>query len=138
MTKWLAPTTFFPVLSLAAVEIVAGIYLARAEGKFVLTDPRIPAAGIIVFISVAQGFGVLFPNGVRTFLELAKAKPDPGLISQFTTRNARLAPSQAFFQVLTILVMAHPAFYWGVQMNVSALTTIAAFAGAILLVFGLW
>lgn len=111
VAKRLTPTTFFIIPSLAAVAITAGIYLAQAEQKFNLGDPWILAAGIIVIILTAQGFGVFLPNGVRIFLELAKSKPDPDLISRLTMRNVRLAASQALFQVLIILVMAHLAIY---------------------------
>lgn len=111
VAKRLTPTTFFIIPSLAAVAITAGIYLAQSLGKFNLGDPWILAAGVVVIILTAQGFGVFLPNGVRIFLELAKAKPDPNLISRLTMRNVRLAASQAVFQILIILVMAHLAVY---------------------------
>jgi hypothetical protein len=111
VAKRLTPTTFFIVPSLAAVAITSGIYLAQSLGKFVLTDPWIIAAGIVVVILTAQGFGVFLPNGVRVFLELAKTKPDTALISKLTMRNIRLAASQAVFQVAIILIMAHLAIY---------------------------
>jgi hypothetical protein len=111
VAKRLTPTTFFILPSLSAVAITAGIYLAQKLGEFNLNDPWILAAGAIVIILVAQGFGIFLPNGVRIFLELAKAKPDPALISKLTMRNVRLAASQAVFQILIILVMAHLAVY---------------------------
>ncbi|MDG6919856.1 MAG: hypothetical protein JRN62_10545, partial [Nitrososphaerota archaeon] len=111
VAKRLTPTTFFIIPSLAAVAITSGIYLAQSMGKFDLGDPWILAAGAIVVVLTVQGFGVFLPNGVRIFLELAKAKPDPALISKLTMRNVRLAASQAVFQVLIILVMAHLAVY---------------------------
>jgi hypothetical protein len=111
VAKRLTPTTFFIVPSLAAVAITSGIYLAQSLGKLVLTDPWIIAAGIVVVILTAQGFGVFLPNGVRVFLELAKTKPDTALISKLTMRNIRLAASQAVFQVAIILIMAHLAIY---------------------------
>ncbi|MDG6913529.1 MAG: hypothetical protein JRM97_08260 [Nitrososphaerota archaeon] len=111
VAKRLTPTTFFIIPSLAAVAITSGIYLAQAMGKFNLGDPWILAAGAIVVVLTVQGFGVFLPNGVRIFLELAKVKPDPALISKLTMRNVRLAASQAIFQVLIILVMAHLAVY---------------------------
>ena len=109
VAKRLTPTTFFIIPSLAAVAITAGIYLAQTLGVFSLTNPWILAAGVIVVILTAQGFGIFLPNGVRIFLELAKAKPDLALISKLTMRNVRLAASQAVFQILIILVMAHLA-----------------------------
>ncbi len=111
ISKRLTPTTFFIIPSLAAVAITSGIYLAQEMGKFNLGDPWILAAGGIVVVLTVQGFGVFLPNGVRIFLELAKVKPDPALISRLTMRNVRLAGSQAVFQVLIILVMAHLAVY---------------------------
>jgi hypothetical protein len=111
IAKRLTPTTFFIIPSLSAVAITAGIYLAQTEGKFNLGDPWIIAAGVVVVILTAQGFGVFMPNGVRIFLELAKAKPDTQLISKLTMRNVRLAASQGAFQVIIILIMAHLAIY---------------------------
>ena len=111
IAKRLTPTTFFIIPSLAATAITAGIYLAQSMGKFNLSDPWIMAAGVVVLILTAQGFGVFLPNGVRIFLELAKAKPDVQLISKLTMRNVRLAGSQAAFQVVLILIMAHWAVY---------------------------
>ncbi|MDG6981560.1 MAG: hypothetical protein JRN51_10685 [Nitrososphaerota archaeon] len=111
VSKRLTPTTFFIIPSLAATAIVSGIYLAISLGKFNLGDPWIMAAGIVVVILTAQGFGVFLPNGLRVFLELAKVKPDATLISKLTMRNVRLAASQAVFQVVIILIMAHLAVY---------------------------
>jgi len=111
VAKRLTPTTFFIIPSLAATAITAGIYLAQTEGKFNLSDPWISGAGVVVLILVAQGFGVFLPNGVRIFLELAKARPDTALISKLTMRNVRLAASQAVFQIVIILIMAHLAVY---------------------------
>lgn len=111
ISKRLTPTTFFIIPSLAATAITSGIYLAQDFGKFNLGDPWIEAAGVVVIILTAQGFGVFLPNGVRIFLELAKAKPDVALISKLTMRNVRLAASQAAFQVIIILIMAHLAVY---------------------------
>lgn len=111
IAKRLTPTTFFIIPSLAAVAITSGIYLAQLEGKFDLGNPWIIGAGIVVLILTAQGFGVFMPNGVRIFLELAKTKPNTELISKLTMRNVRLAASQAAFQVIIILIMAHLAIY---------------------------
>ena len=111
VAKRLTPTTFFIVPSLAATAITAGIYLAQTEGKFDLSSPWIIAAGIIILVLSAQGFGVFLPNGVRIFIELAKKNPDIALIAKLNLRNIRLAGSQAIFQVLIILIMAHLAMY---------------------------
>jgi hypothetical protein len=111
VAKRLTPTTFFIIPSLAAVAITSGIYLAQLLGKFDLSDPWILAAGAVVIVLTVQGFGVFLPNGLRTFLELAKARPDGALIAKLTMRNIRLAASQAVFQVVIILIMAHLAIY---------------------------
>ena len=111
VAKRLTPTTFFIIPSLAAVAITSGIYLAQSMGKFDLGSPWIIAAGVVVLILTAQGFGVFMPNGVRVFLELAKAKPDVDKIARLNMRNIRLAGSQAVFQVIIILIMAHLAIY---------------------------
>lgn len=111
VAKRLTPTTFFILPSLAAVAITSGIYLAQALGKFDLRSPWIQAAGVVVLILTAQGFGIFMPNGVRIFLELAKVKPDTAKIARLNMRNIRLAGSQAVFQVAIILIMAHLAIY---------------------------
>ncbi len=111
VAKRLTPTTFFIIPSLAATAITSGIYLAQSMGKFDLSSPWIIAAGIVVFILTAQGFGVFMPNGVRIFIELAKVKPDTAKIAKLNMRNIRLAGSQAAFQLVIILIMAHLAIY---------------------------
>jgi hypothetical protein len=111
IAKRLTPTTFFILPSLAAVAVTSGIYLAQAEAKFDLSSPWIIAAGVVVLILTAQGFGIFMPNGVRIFIELAKRQPDTGLIARLNMRNIRLAGVQALLQVLIILIMAHLAVY---------------------------
>lgn len=111
VAKRLTPTTFFIIPSLAATAITAGIYLAQSMGKFDLSSPWIIAAGIIILILTGQGFGVFMPNGIRIFIELAKPNPDTAKIAKLNMRNIRLAGSQAIFQVLIILIMAHLAIF---------------------------
>lgn len=111
VAKRLTPATFFILPSLAAVAITSGIFLAQTEGKFDLSSLWIQAAGIVVLILTAQGFGVFLPNGVRIFLELAKTKPDTAKIAKLNLRNIRLAGSQAIFQIAIIFIMAHLAIY---------------------------
>ncbi|MEA3200525.1 MAG: hypothetical protein QOE90_1953 [Thermoplasmata archaeon] len=106
VAKRLTPTTFFILPSLASVAITSGIYLAQATGRFDLHSPWILAAGVVVLALTAQGFGIFLPNGVRIFLELAKAKPDVALIGKLTMRNVRLAGVQAVMQVALIAIMA--------------------------------
>ena len=111
IAKRLTPTTFFILPSMAAVAVTSGIYLAQVEDKFDLSPPWIIAAGVVVLILTAQGFGIFMPNGVRIFIELAKRQPDTGLIARLNMRNIRLAGVQALLQVLIILIMAHLAVY---------------------------
>lgn len=111
VAKRLTPTTFFILPSFAAVAITSGIYLAQDMGKFDLSSPWIIAAGVVVLVLAGQGFGIFMPNGVRIFIELAKAKPDTAKIARLNMRNIRLAGIQAIFQVGIILIMAHLAIY---------------------------
>jgi len=111
IAKRLTPITFFIIPSIAAVAVTAGIYLAQMMGKFDFSSPWIIAAGIVVLILTIQGFGVFMPNGLRIFIELAKVKPDTNKIAKLNMRNIRLAGSQAIFQVIIILIMAHLAIY---------------------------
>ncbi len=111
IAKRLTPITFFIIPSIAAVAVTAGIYLAQMMGKFDLSSPWIIAAGIVVLILTIQGFGIFMPNGVRIFIELAKVRPDTNKIAKLNMRNIRLAGSQAIFQVIIILIMAHLAIY---------------------------
>jgi len=62
--------------------------------------------GIVVIILTAQGFGIFMPNGLRIFIELSKDKPDTEKIARLNMQNIRLAGSQAFFQIIIILIMA--------------------------------
>lgn len=111
VAKRLTPATFFIMPSLSATAITSGIYLAEGLGKFDLHSPWIIAAGVVVIILTAQGFGIFMPNGLRIFLELSKAKPDTQKIARLNMINIRLAGSQALFQVIIILIMAHLAVY---------------------------
>ncbi len=111
IAKRLTPLTFFILPSLAATAITSGIYLAQSMEKFDLASVWIQAAGVVVLILTAQGFGVFMPNGVRIFIELAKPKPDTAKIAKLNMRNIRLTGSQAIFQVIIILIMAQLAIY---------------------------
>ncbi|MEM0117729.1 MAG: hypothetical protein QXV32_04725 [Conexivisphaerales archaeon] len=111
VAKRLTPTTFFIMPSLASTAIASGIYLAERMNIFNIHSPWIIAAGIVVIILSAQGFGIFMPNGLRIFVELAKPSPDTAKISKLNMQNIRLAGSQAIFQVILILIMAHLAVY---------------------------
>jgi hypothetical protein len=106
VAKRLTPTTFFIMPSLASVAITSGIYIAQRLGFFNLTSPLIIFTGIVVIILTAQGFGIFMPNGLRIFVELSKDKPDTEKIARLNMQNIRLAGSQAFFQIIIILIMA--------------------------------
>ncbi len=109
VAKILTPLNFFAVPSLASVAIVAGIYLALKLGLFVLTSPWIIAAGIVVIVLTAQGFGIFLPNSLRIFLEVSKPHPDQDKIIRLNMLNVKLAGVQAAFQIAIIFIMAHMA-----------------------------
>ncbi|MEM3852104.1 MAG: hypothetical protein QXP70_03795 [Methanomassiliicoccales archaeon] len=109
VAKRLTPLNFFAVPSLASVAIVAGIYLAMDLGTFVLTSPWIIAAGIVVIVLTAQGFGIFLPNSIKIFIEVSKSKPDIDKIIRLNMWNVRLAGVQAAFQIAIIFIMAHIA-----------------------------
>lgn len=107
VAKRFTPTTFFILPSLSATAITAGIYMAQRLGMFNLSSPWIIATGIVVTILVVQAFVIFLPNGVRIFIELTKVKPDISRIAKLNMINIQLAGSQAVFQIIIILIMAH-------------------------------
>jgi hypothetical protein len=109
LTKRLVPMMLFFMPTIASLAITAGIYLASYQGLFKLSYPVIIAAGIIVLILVAIGFGVLFPNELRILLELRKNSPNTEKISRLAIINFRLAGVQAAFQFAIIFIMANIA-----------------------------
>lgn len=109
VAKRLTPTTFFMIPSLAATAIASGIYTAQKLGYFNLASPLIIFSGVVVLILSAQGLGIFMPNGLRIFIELSKSSPDREKIAKLNMQNIRLAGSQAFFQVVLILIMARLA-----------------------------
>lgn len=109
LIKRLVPMMLFFMPTIASLAITAGIYLASYEGLFKLSYPVIIAAGIIVLILVAIGFGVLFPNELRIVLELRKNSPNTGKISRLAMINFRLSGVQAAFQFAIIFIMANIA-----------------------------
>jgi hypothetical protein len=111
VAKRLTPTTFFIMPSLASTAITAGIYLAESLGTFILSSPWIIAAGVVVIILTAQGFGIFMPNSMRIFMELAKPSPDRAKITRLNSMNIRLAGVQGVMQLAIILIMAHIAVY---------------------------
>lgn len=111
VAKRLTPATLFFLPALASAAITSGVYLAQYEGKLVLSSPWIVASGVVIAVLTVQGFGILLPNGVRIFLELAKEEPDTGKIVRLNLLNLKVSGSQAAFQVVIILIMAHLAIY---------------------------
>lgn len=111
VAKRLTPATFFIMPSLAATAITAGVYLAQTLGVFDLHSPWIIAAGIVVIVLTAQGFGIFMPNGMRIFIELAKANPDRAKIARLNGINIRLAGVQAVMQLAIVFIMAHIAVF---------------------------
>jgi len=109
LIKRLVPMMLFFMPTIASLAITAGIYLASYEGLFKLSYPVIIAAGIIVLILVAIGFGVFLPNELRIVLELRKNSPNTGKISRLAMINFRLSGVQAAFQFAIIFIMANIA-----------------------------
>ncbi len=109
VAKRLTPRTLFLLPSLAGTAVTSGIYLAMAEGRFLLSDPWILAAGIVVLVLLVQGLGMLLPNNVRILLEIQKPVPNVERIVRLNRRNLLLAGSQAAFQFAIIFIMAHLA-----------------------------
>lgn len=109
VAKRLTPRTLFLLPSLAGTAVTSGIYLAMAEGRFVLSDPWILAAGVVVLVLLIQGLGMLLPNNVRILLEVQKAKPDVDKIVRLNRRNLLISGSQAVFQFAIIFIMAQLA-----------------------------
>lgn len=106
--KRLVPIMLFFMPALASVAITAGVYLASWEGLNFLSLPII-AAGVIVVILSAQGFGLILPTEVRIFLELRKEHPDVQKVIKLGMRNIYLSGSQGIFQIALIAVMAYLA-----------------------------
>ncbi len=69
--------------------------------------PWILLAIVDVALLSVQGFGILLPNSIRTYMELRKVVPDVHKIFRLNRRNNRLAGLQGILQVLIILIMAH-------------------------------
>lgn len=109
VAKRLTPRTLFLLPSLAGTAVTSGIYLAMAEGRFVLSDPWILAAGVVVLVLLVQGLGMLLPNNVRILLEVQKPTPDVEKVVRLNRRNLLISGSQAAFQFAIIFIMAHLA-----------------------------
>ncbi len=109
VAKRLTPRTLFLLPSLASTAITSGIYLALAEGRVILSDPWILAAGVVVLVLLIQGLGMLLPNNVRILLEVQRASPNVEKIVRLNRRNLRISGSQAAFQFAIIFIMARLA-----------------------------
>ncbi|MEM0321930.1 MAG: hypothetical protein QW613_06020 [Thermoprotei archaeon] len=111
VAKRLTPITFFFLPSLASTAITAGIYLSQALGTFDLHSPWIIAAGVVVLVLTAQGFGIFMPNSMRIFIELAKPSPNMAKIARLNGINIKLSAVQGVMQLAIIFIMAHLAVY---------------------------
>jgi hypothetical protein len=109
VAKRLTPSTFFIIPSLAATTITAGIYLAMFLGVFNFSYYWIIAALMIVGILTALGLGILMPNSMRIFIELAKRNPNRDKIARLNLINMKLAGVQGVFQLAIVFVMVNIA-----------------------------
>ncbi len=110
--NWLTPKTLVYVSVLAMTTGIGGWFLANWAGMMVPRSPDRPwviLALVVLGILTVQGFGILLPNSIRTYLELQKSSPDLNKIFQLNRRNNMLAGFQGVLQVAIILVMAHLA-----------------------------
>lgn len=110
--QWLTPKTmlYLPVLSFTTGT--AGWTMATWEGLLKVGNPeRIWIFGALVLITILaiQGFGILLPNSIRTYLELQRDRPDIDKITRLAKRTNRLAGVQGVLQIVIILVMAQIA-----------------------------
>lgn len=107
---WLTPKKLLYLPTIAATTGTAGFFLAHRLGFFAAGSPMRPwvtGALVITAALTVLGLGVLFPNDVRTWLELRKEKPDTDRLVTFARRSRRLAAVQGILQIVIILIMAH-------------------------------
>lgn len=108
--NWLTPKTLLYVPVLATTTGTGGWFLASWTGMIAPHNPARPwvlAALVILAILTAQGFGILLPNSIRTYVELQKPSPDLNKIFRLNRRNNILAGFQGVLQIAIILVMVH-------------------------------
>lgn len=109
---WLTPKTMLYLPVLAFTTGTGGWIMANWDGYLKANSPErvwIYGALIIITILTLQGFGILLPNSIRTYLELRKEQPNIEKITRLAKRTNRLAGIQGILQILIILVMAQLA-----------------------------
>lgn len=107
--SWLTPKTMLYLPVLAFTTGTGGWIMANWMGDLQPGSPNrtwIFAALVIITILAVQGFGILLPNSIRTYLELRRDRPDIDKITRLAKRTNRLAGVQGIMQILIILVMA--------------------------------
>lgn len=107
--NWLTPKTMLYIPVLAITTGTAGWYMANQLGMLNPVSsyrPWIFLALAVIAVLTIQGFGILLPNSIRTYLELQKARPDLEKIFRMNRRNNMLSGIQGVFQVAIILIMA--------------------------------
>ena len=108
--NWLTPKTMLYVPVLALTTGTAGWFLAQWQNMLALDNPARPwvfLAIVDICLLSVQGFGILLPNSIRTYVELRKTVPDTAKIFRLNRRNNRLAGLQGILQVIIILIMVH-------------------------------
>ncbi len=105
VSKRLIPSMLFFMPAIATATVTAGLYTAFSLGIQV-NSPFFIAAGIIVLILVAQGFGIFLPNELRIYFELLRGGKDIEKIVRLTMLNMKLSLSQLVFQIAIIVIMA--------------------------------
>ena len=108
LINWLTPKTMLYTPVLAVTTGTAGWFLAMRQNMLVVHNPARPwilfAIVDIALLSV-QGFGILLPNSIRTYVELHKPVADVDKIFRLNRRNNPLAGSQGILQILIMLIM---------------------------------
>jgi hypothetical protein len=105
--KRLTPKTSFLLPMVSGVAIGSGILLANRFMILSLSNFWVLVSLIITALLTIQGFGVLFPNGIRIYLEILSDKPDIEKIGRLGLRNARLGGVQGVLQLAIIYAMAN-------------------------------
>ncbi|MCF8566531.1 hypothetical protein LLE49_17545 [Alicyclobacillus tolerans] len=109
---WLTPKTMLYLPVLAFTTGTGGWIMSNWDGYLKSNNPErywIYGALVIIAILAIQGFGILLPNSIRTYLELKKEQPSIEKITRLAKRTNRLAGIQGVIQILIILVMAQLA-----------------------------
>lgn len=103
----LTPKMTFLMPSLAAVTITGGVYLSMDIGVFTFSNPWFTAAVVLATLLSIQGFGVILPNEIRVYREIASDSPDVDRIGRLGLWNARLGGLQGVLQIAIVYVMVN-------------------------------